>query len=247
MNDYKFRIGVPGWSTGENSFGCTKRYLQWLSYFGSPTILCPDSDINENLDAIFLPGGKDVSTHLYGQTPSYFNSDADQFKEYFMVNNLKKYIEKKIPIVATCLGMQQLVVHFGGQLLQNIPDSHGHTDENKRWELENELIFTDINVEIRIKNVMKVKKKNEPFKVNSLHHQGTVPELMPDCLKVVAKTADNIVEIIEHKTLPIIGWQYHPEDFSDPVSSYIFSRILRKSPNYINHEAAVDKFSKQDI
>lgn len=36
-------------------------------------------------------------------------------------------------------------------------------------------------------------------------------DTFPDCLKVVASTADGVIMAIEHKELPIAAVQFHPE------------------------------------
>lgn len=55
----KKTIGIVGWSTGDQSFGTSKQYLEHLKDFGTVVILGPDSHI-KGLDLVFLPGGKDV-------------------------------------------------------------------------------------------------------------------------------------------------------------------------------------------
>lgn len=100
----KKRIAVVGWSTGENSFGVTKPYLEYFSQFGEVEILTPKKGITEGLDLVVLPGGMDVSSSKYGQVPGFMNSNPDVFKEYFYEQNLSQYIDAGIPIFGICLG-----------------------------------------------------------------------------------------------------------------------------------------------
>jgi len=98
-------IGIPGWSLGENSFGVQKAYLEYLSNFGQVEILTPNSNIRTDLDLVVLPGGADTMSYNYNQVPSFQNSMADPYKDYFAKVNLPQYINANIPIFGICLGI----------------------------------------------------------------------------------------------------------------------------------------------
>lgn len=240
------KIGLPGWKVGENSFGATLAYMNHLSYFGEVRVLTPKKTIDTDLDLIVLPGGKDLSPQLYDQVPGYFNSDADQFKQSFIFWNLKKYIEAGVPVWGTCLGFQELIVFFGGSLIQDIGFSgHESSDPDKRWQPVNELTFTPQYLPLEIELTKGRKPKEKTIKVNSLHHQGVImPDERkgrkggtPDCFDVVAYCETNgtgIVEAIRHKTLPIAAGQFHTEEDWNPLGMYLIEELLSKSPNLKN-------------
>lgn len=210
------KIGIVGWNVGENSFGVTKAYLAYLGYFGQVVVLTPHQDIMPDLDLLVLPGGKDISSFLYGKLPSYFNTDADLMKEFFFQHNLPQYIEAGIPIFGICLGMQQINVHFGGTLIQEL--GNHPTSTESRDEIAHDLVFSEPWV-----------KRFDKTKVNSLHHQGVNPERLPDCLEIVARSKGKgveAVEIIRHRRLPIWGVQYHPEEIYDGAAAAIINKLL---------------------
>lgn len=230
------KIGIVGWSTGDNSFGTTKAYLHYLAYFNADIrILTPKADIDEDLDLVIMPGGKDTLPMRYGQVPGYYNSDPDQFKEHFAMVNLPQYIEVGIPIFGICLGFQMLCVHFGLELDQEIDiATHGYSDEKLkgRGELVNDLIFTMdyIPVETRLSRKKKIK-------VCSLHHQGVLKDEFEkeNCpLNLIAHTSDGISEFMEHRELPIAACQGHPEEDFNPLSIYLIKNLLKRSPNLKN-------------
>lgn len=243
----KPKIGIVGWSTGDNSFGATRAYLHHLSFIGDVRIICPKESTDTDLDLLVLPGGKDTLPSRYGQVPGYYNSDPDQFKEAFIEVNLKNYIEAGIPIWGTCLGFQQLVVYFGGKLLQNIPIGvHGYSNSvsEGRGELVNKLIFTKEYKgfeEAIFRKYPKLKK----IECCSLHHQGVrFSESrsnygLPECLDVVAYTSDNIVEIIRHKSLPIAGGQFHVEEDFNLAAQELIKELISRSPNFKNENDAI--------
>jgi putative glutamine amidotransferase len=241
------KIGLVGWSTGDNSFGATRAYLHFISMFGDPILLCPMEGIDESLDLVIMPGGKDTPPHTYGQVPGYYNSDADQFKEAFLNNNMPQYIEAKIPIFGICLGFQQLAVYFGAQLIQHISSIHGYSDVDikGRGDLVNELIFTPEFKPLE-SNLLRSTPKVKKIKCCSLHHQG-VPfeigkssaEIFPEVLDPIAYTSDGILEAFKHKSLPIAGVQFHPEEDWNILGRKLMKDLLRKSPNLKNEDITV--------
>lgn len=224
-------IGIVGWKTGDNSFGVTIPYLNHLSNFGDIVVLNPMRGIISDLDLVILPGGKDSPSFLYGVPPNYANGDSDQFKEWFAHNNLDQYINAGVPIFGTCLGMQQLIIHFGGSLCQNLIN-HAFSNEF-RGEPVHELVFTHEYMLLEAKLLAR-RKKDKVIKTCSLHHQGAYQENIPECFNIIATTKDKVVEVIEHKTLPIAGCQGHTEEDWNPLGNYLIGKLLRSSPNFKN-------------
>lgn len=229
------KIGIVGWSTGDNSFGTTRSYLHYLNFFGEIRILTPKEGIDEDLDLVVMPGGKDTLPSNYGAVPGYYNSDSDQYKEHFAKVNLPKYIQAGIPVFGICLGFQQIAVHFGGVLKQNIDlGSHGYSDVEKvgRGELVNTLVFDPkyLTLELQLTKTTKSKK----IKTCSLHHQGVEKDSLPDELDLIAYTDDGIVEAFRHPKLPISAVQFHPEEDFNTLGRFLIRDLLAKSPNLQN-------------
>jgi putative glutamine amidotransferase len=233
MEKKKPLIGIVAWKTGDNSFGCTLPYLTHLSLFGDVLLLTPMKSMVENLDLVFLPGGTDTPSFLYGQPPNYTNSNSDQFKEWFANKLLDKYIDAGVPVFGTCLGMQQLIVKFGGSLCQNL---YGHAYSNEyRGELVHELVFEPEYKMLEISLLAKRKSKKKNIETCSLHHQGAYQDKdennIPDDLKVICKSPDGVVEAIEHKTLPIAGCQFHTEEDYNLLGNHLIKKLINLSPN----------------
>lgn len=229
------KIGILGWSQGENSFGVTKAYLHYFGFFGIVRILTPTDTIDEDLDLVVMPGGKDTLPTNYGEVPGYYNSDPDAFKEHFMKVNLPQYINARIPVFGICLGFQMIAVHFGAKLVQNLNlGVHGHSDvDNKgRGDLVNDLIFTPNYVTLETK--LLVNKKNKRLKVCSLHHQGVDKDRVPEVLDVIAHTSDGVVEAFRHVELPVAGVQFHPEEDNSALAKTMIKNLIIQSPNFKN-------------
>jgi len=204
------KILIPGWSLGENAFGVTKQYLDYLSKFGQVEILTPRKGMVQG-DLLVLPGGADVNPNSYGQVPGFFTGSTDVFKQYFLDVNLAQYIDAGIPIFGICLGMQQLNVYFGGILAQHVPFEYS----SSRTTLSEELVFTE--------------SKTTGVKVNSLHHQGVFEKgLGKGLIPLAFSKVYHNVEAFKHESLPIAGVQHHPEEIHDAFSSNIIYNLLKQ-------------------
>jgi putative glutamine amidotransferase len=203
------KIGIPGWKVGENSFGITIPYHEFLSKIGTVQILSPG--VYEDVDLLVLPGGLDVYPGRYGATPSLHTSNPNMLLEYFDNNMLLRYVATKTKIFGICRGLQTLNVFFGGTLQQDI--------RHKTSTTRDERIHA-------ISTLEKINGKNN-FKVNSLHHQAV--DKLANSLCCFATSEDNYVEAIYHNNLPIAACQFHPEELEyEPVTDFLLNKILQK-------------------
>ncbi len=230
-------IGIVAWKTGDNSFGVTLPYLTHLQMFGDVVLLAPGKNMIQELDLVVLPGGKDSPSFLYNEPPNFQNSDSDQFKEWFVQKQLDLYIKAGVPIFGTCLGMQQLIIKYGGTLCQHI---YGHAYSNEwRGEKVHELIFEPEYKMLEIQLLAR-RKKGSVVETCSLHHQGAYHDKerndIPECLKVICKTDDGVVEAIEHNELPIAGCQFHTEEDMNPLGNFLIKKLISLSPNLKKNE-----------
>lgn len=225
------KIGILSFKLGENSFGVTLPYLEFIRRFGTPCIIDFSEPVRNDLDLLILPGGPDVDPRRYGAQPNLRTGKPCIFREYFDEHILPDYIAQGTPIFGICRGLQALVVGFGGKLHQHI---------GQEWSIKSrdELVH---KVEFKIKenNIIKVYTEE----VNSLHHQSAAE--VGEHLKVIAKHKKldhkgidlGTVEAIMHRTLPIAAVQYHPEELvSDILSDAIILDMLYEdfnSDNYI--------------
>lgn len=220
-------ILVPGYVYKEGSFGVGPNYLEWLSQFGNARILMPWEKYVK-ADALFFPGGADLSPSSYGEVPGYRTGNPDVHKQYFYDNVLPLYIKAKMPVFGICLGMQALGVYFGSKLKQNLIY---HPDSPDRWREGHKvkIVKPDESGFVQGRN-----KKGEmtdfEMSVNSHHHQGILIENLGQDLRPVAvhdETAEEtVVEAFEHRTLKICGVQWHPEEYYDALSKTLFEKIL---------------------
>lgn len=219
-------IGIYA-DTFNGKVGQTFAYMQYLSQFGHVRLISTLDNlenIENEIDALVIPGGADVDSSLYNGIPGVMDSRVNQHYEYLDKILIPKFINTVKPIIGICRGMQRLNVFFGGSLNQHII---GHQQGEDRTATKQPLQFL-----------------NSPKQhyVNTMHHQSI--KKLGDNLEIVGYTPlymgcyseinhvypwrtydknNNIVktedypvtiEVIKHQQLPIIGFQYHPEEFN---------------------------------
>jgi putative glutamine amidotransferase len=212
-------IGIPAWKSNDsNTIGVSLSYITYIGGFGIPRIIMPEEEVVENLDLLIIPGGSDIDSLRYGMMPGYYNSKADPIKEYFDLVMLPKYIEARIPIYGICRGMQSICVNFGARLVQHMY----HETSEERGDVVHGIELQD--------EELKHHFGSRKIGVNSMHHQCVSSIEFPKALSIVgvyAKGKNSSIEVIKHKTLPIWGVQFHPEELVyDPLGNYIVNKLL---------------------
>lgn len=220
------KIGIPAWKIDDKCFGVSIPYINWISKFGNPILILPtDVDNPPKVDLLILPGGLDVNPITYGKIPGFYTQNSNVFLEHFDENILPKYLELNTPIFGICRGAQKLWAMNGGNINQHV---NWHETSSYPTHQCHYLYFTE--------EFSKFGK--DVRKVTSRHHQTCNGENTPENLKVIAYAGeeygkkiypiDEIVEVFKHKTKPIVGVQYHPEDHdgTDDFTSKIINKLL---------------------
>ncbi len=120
-----------------------------------------------------------------------------------------KRLGGKVPILGVCLGHQSIGQAFGGKILRAKEIVHGKTSR----------IFHDEKGVFR--------GLPNPFEATRYHSLVVERQSLPDCLEVTAKTWDDEIMGLRHKTLPIEGVQFHPESFLTIVGKDLLRNFLQ--------------------
>jgi len=121
---------------------------------------------------------------------------------------IKVASERNIPVFGICLGYQCIGEIFGGSIDHAPYLMHGKTSAIYH---DSEGIFSNIP---------------SPFNAVRYHSLALTPDSVPNCLKVTAKTKDNIIMAIQHKYLPVYGVQFHPESILSEHGHKILQNFL---------------------
>ena len=102
-------------------------------------------------------------------------------------------VERDLPVFGVCLGLQGLAEHFGAKL-QLLPyPMHGKSST---------ILNTGRGVMAGLP---------DSFEAGRYHSICVVPESLPPCLEVLARTQDGVIMALQHQELPAAAVQFHPE------------------------------------
>lgn len=198
-------------------------YVQAVQRAGGLAVLLPPDarpaqepgEELELLDGLLLAGGADIDPVAYGQQPHAETQDTVPERDAFEIALTRAAIERDLPLLGICRGMQLINVALGGTLTQHLPEHLGS-------ELHRRVIGTfegsDHDVEVLDGTLAKRVIGAGRHGTKSHHHQGV--ERVGEGLSVSARSPlDGLVEAIE---LPgrsfVLGVQWHPEaDQASPV------------------------------
>jgi len=122
---------------------------------------------------------------------------------------LVRRLHTELPILGVCLGHQAIAQALGGRIAAAKEPVHGRTSlirHNGRG------VFAELP---------------NPL-VGGRYHSLVVEEAsLPECLEVTARTDDGTVMAIQHRTLPVVGLQFHPESILTEMGYPLLAAFLR--------------------
>ena len=161
-----------------------------------------------SLDGLVLIGGGDLDADLYGQGPDPRNGGTDRRRDDLEMDLLAAALDRDLPVLAVCRGLQVLNVALGGDLVQHLPDLVGSTRHQPRPGAFGPVEVTTVEGST-VRPVL-----GERTDVLCSHHQAV--GTLGDGLVVTARSDDGTVEAVE---LPgrdfVLGVQWHPEETGD--------------------------------
>ena len=190
-------------------------YVRAVEKAGGRPLLVPPlpdglEEVIDALDGLLFIGGSDIDPSMYGATPHPETTRIRPQRDRAEAPLLARALERDVPVLAICRGMELLNVVRGGTMEQHVPDrstsvSHKVADDAY---VKHEV---SIKPDSRLGGLL-----GESTWVHSHHHQA--PEVIGEGLVEVAWALDDTVEGIEDpsKTF-VVGVLWHPEEGDDPA------------------------------
>ncbi|MBR3297761.1 MAG: gamma-glutamyl-gamma-aminobutyrate hydrolase family protein [Clostridia bacterium] len=180
----------------------------------------------KNVDMVIFTGGEDISPSLYAVQEEWHGIEAE--KDYNAERDVSDFLtmsyclDKDIPMLGFCRGMQMLAVVSGGETIQDIPTYFSEMGVEYSYQHRNEKA-TPESYRDYAPHTVTVEKNSflyEIFGTESLegcpswHHQA-VKSVDNNHLTVTGYTDTNGIRMIEavertDKTFAV-GLQFHPE------------------------------------
>jgi len=188
----------------------------------------PD-EVLDLLDGLILAGGADIDPAQYGEEAHQATSGSVPERDAFEIALARRALERDMPLLGICRGMQLMNVAAGGTLNQHVPDSHGHEDHRRSPGS-----FEDADHDVRLEaGSLAARAAGEQLHATkSHHHQGV--ERLGDGLKVTGwATIDDLPEAVEAPDRRFaLGVQWHPEadELSRVIESFVREAAATRSP-----------------
>jgi putative glutamine amidotransferase len=176
---------------------------------GRAVLIPPDDDGSEEvlaaLDGLIVSGGNDLTPESYGAEADPTTNGTNPARDRGELALLRAALERELPVLAICRGLEVLNVVRGGDLVQHLPDVAGHEGHRAvAGEFSHHAVRVDPSS--RIERVS--------GEVKSHHHQGLGK--IGDGLREVAWAEDGVVEALEDPDKPfVVGVLWHPEAGED--------------------------------
>lgn len=231
-------IGISGNRRSFDNFTrdyVNNHYIDSIEKAGGVPLIFPITTREETIesyvsmiDALILSGGHDMDPVYYNEELLPEGQMPFRERDTFDMLLIKYALEKRIPILGICRGMQVLNVYFGGSLYQDLKYNKDvylkHIQESSPGEhvhkvaIERDSVLSEIY--------------GEEVWVNSHHHQ--LVKRIGDGLKATGRASDMAVELIEWEDSSrfVVGVQWHPEMMYSSGSSEmgrIFNLLLERA------------------
>ena len=220
-------------------------YVEVMESAGAAVrVLIPDDhadvateELMRDAGGLLLTGGPDVDPALYGEEPDQeAGLELDRALDDLELRILEYALDRDMPVLAICRGMQLLNVAFGGKLIQDLPN-HKSEKIDGTWEPASHTIYIAPGAK-----AAPVIGMAGFFKVNSLHHQGLKEaQRAPRLMTIAYDVEDGLIEGLESPEHSwVIGLQCHPErqDEVPKMFDNLFIGLHERAESFISEFAA---------
>lgn len=199
-------------------YDMSAEYAEAVAAVGGIPLLLPEleeekvAQMLQLCQGVIFSGGEDVNPACYGREKEPLCGRVADRRDAAELMLFRLVMERELPVLGICRGVQMLNVALGGTLIQDIP---GHRDTTHEIRVERESMLHTVT--------------GDCCRVNSYHHQ--IIEKPGKGLRVIARNEEGGIEAVELPGHPFfLGVQWHPERSfvreADPISRQILQMFL---------------------
>lgn len=180
----------------------------------------------DSVDGVMMTGSKsNVHPSLYGGDASEANGPYDPDRDATTLPLIRRAIERGVPLLAICRGIQEMNVALGGTLATELQERPGSLDHRAPVsDNQDERFAIHQSISIKPGSCLAGVFGAGDIKVNSVHRQGV--DRLGGNLQVEAVAEDGTVEAVSVKNARAfaVGVQWHPEYWvhTDSASAKVF-------------------------
>lgn len=208
-----------------------------LAAGGVPVVLPQLTEAIESaldaLDGVVLAPGRDIEPSRYGQDPHPLLAPTEPRRDEFELKLTERALERELPILGMCRGIQTLNVALGGTLAQDvslISPEHPSDPGWERWKATEVAALDDAPMPPHPRHEITIEPGSRlaaalgttQTDVDSFHHQAI--DRLADGLTVVARSPDGVIEAVEMpgRAVLAVQWELQEEARVDPRFQAIF-------------------------
>jgi putative glutamine amidotransferase len=194
----------------------SRSYVQAVQSAGALVVMLPPdqllledpAEVLELLDGLVLAGGADIDPASYGAQAHPETLDTVPERDRFEIALVRAAIERELPVLGICRGMQLINVAYGGTLLQHLPERFGH---HEHLRVPGTFDGADHDVELLEGSLAAGAAGETRHATKSHHHQGV--DRLGEGLRISGSSSmDGLPEAIEMPDRRfVLGVQWHPE------------------------------------
>jgi putative glutamine amidotransferase len=190
-----------------------------------PRVAEAPEEVLDLIDGLVLTGGADIDPASYGRQAHAETVETAPERDAFEIALVRAAIERDLPVLGICRGMQLINVARGGTLLQHLPEHFGHGEHRRAV---GSFDGSDHDVLLAEGSLAASAAGELSHATKSHHHQGI--DRLGEGLAVSGRsTLDQLPEAIEWDGSPptrrfVLGVQWHPEA---DVASLVVAALVR--------------------
>lgn len=188
-------------------------YVSAVQRTGAVALILPvdaraPTQLLDRIDALLVIGGADLDPSTYGAERDPKTESTYPERDAFELALLGAAVERDMPVLGVCRGMQALNVALGGTLLQHIPEVNGSNPHRRAvgtFEGTEHVVSLD-------PGSLAATAAGEEVHTARCHHHQSIDRLGDGLIVSGRAEQDGLAEAIELADRRwVLGVQWHPE------------------------------------
>jgi putative glutamine amidotransferase len=207
----------------------SRSYVEAVQHAGALVLMLPPDNLLlddpgealDLLDGLVLAGGSDIDPASYGEQAHPETLDTVPERDRFEIALVRAAIERDLPVLGICRGMQLINVAYGGTLLQHLPERFGH---HEHLRLAGTFDGADHDVDL-LEGTLAARAAGETHHATKSHHHQGIDRLGDGLQVSGCSSMDGLPEAIEMPDRRfVLGVQWHPE--ADDTSRVVGALVV---------------------